>query len=143
MHIAQGFVRRIGTSGGGAKFLATFTVNDTHFTLGGIFVSGVPHFSCRNAKLKYDSLAQLTSTRLVEGSIGPNNLALRFLNGPTIEGILESPYDPPSRVRCSSKEACCNTRHALTGLHNKKVKIRWEIREARLVEFERNSRDYR
>jgi len=94
MHIAQGFVRRIGTSGG-AKFLATFTVNDTHFTLGGIFVSGVPHFSCRNAKLKYDSLSQLTSTRLVEGSIGPNNLTLRFLNGTTIEGALESPYNPP------------------------------------------------
>jgi hypothetical protein len=94
MHIAQGFVRRIGINGG-AKFLATFAINDTHFTLGGIFVSGVPHFSCRHAKLTYTSLSQLTSTRLVEGSIGPDNLTLRFLNGASIEGPLESPYDPP------------------------------------------------
>ncbi|KAF8967313.1 hypothetical protein BDZ97DRAFT_1804459 [Flammula alnicola] len=80
---------------GGSKFVATFSINDRHYTLGGLFASGVPHFSCRTARLKYNSLCQLTSTRLVEGTVGPHDLKLRLLNGPVIEGPLEAPYDPP------------------------------------------------
>lgn len=95
MSIATGFFRRIGINGG-PKFMATFDIDNTHFTLGGVFVSSMPHFSCRHAKLTYTSLSQLTSTRLVEGNIGPNGLVLRLINGPIIEGTLEWHLDPPA-----------------------------------------------
>uniref|UniRef100_A0A8H7Y5X9 Uncharacterized protein n=1 Tax=Psilocybe cubensis TaxID=181762 RepID=A0A8H7Y5X9_PSICU len=95
MPSASGILRRIGVDGG-SKFMATFTIRDSHYTLAGLFVSGLPDFRCRHAKLKYHSVSQLTSTRLAEGRIGPDGIILRLINGPIIEGLLESPFDPPA-----------------------------------------------
>ena len=95
MFTAIGIFRRVGINPG-PKFAATFDIDNVQFTLGGIFVSGMPHFSCRHTKLTYTSLSQLTSTRLIEGSIGPNGLMLRLINGPTIEGILEWQLEAPT-----------------------------------------------
>ncbi|KAF8912238.1 hypothetical protein CPB84DRAFT_765438 [Gymnopilus junonius] len=95
MSVATGFFRRIGVNGS-AKFMATFDINSFHYTLGGMMVSSMPHFSCGHVNLTYTSLSQLTSIRLVEGNIGPNGLVLRLTNGPIIEGTLEWQLDPPS-----------------------------------------------
>lgn len=72
--------------------MATFFIEDVPFTLGGVFVPSVPNFACCNATLRYGSLSQLSSTRLIEGSIGAKGLALRLVNGPIIKGALEQPF---------------------------------------------------
>ena len=94
MHVATGYIRRIGLLGS-SKFMATFPIGDAQYTFAGVFATRVPDFSCRTARITYTSMSQFTSTRLVEGTIGPNSVKLRVFNGPVIDGPLEAPYDPP------------------------------------------------
>ncbi|KAF8163753.1 hypothetical protein B0H34DRAFT_696688 [Crassisporium funariophilum] len=90
--VASGFIRQIG-SAGGSKFAATFTIDGLQYTLAGTFVARAPRFNCHSAKLTYSSMGQLSSTRLIEGTLGPKKLTLRLPNGPVIEGLLESGSD--------------------------------------------------
>jgi hypothetical protein len=72
------------------------------YNASGSFATSVPDFYCTNAKLSYDDIGDLTSTRSFSGRVGGNDITLTFDNGPTITGRLNMPINPPSTVSGSA-----------------------------------------
>ena len=97
---AKGFIKTV--PGAAGRFSASFSVNKILYNASGSFATSVPEFTCSNAKLTYDDIGDLTSTRSFSGRVGDTDIALTFDIGPTITGKLNMPIDPPSSVSGSA-----------------------------------------
>jgi hypothetical protein len=93
---AKGFINSV--PGASGRFVASFYVNNLAYNVSGSFASSVPEFLCSNAKLSYDDIGDLTSTRSFFGRVSDTDIAFTFDNGPTIIGRLNLPINPPSMV---------------------------------------------
>ncbi|KAI1656982.1 hypothetical protein F4813DRAFT_397225 [Daldinia decipiens] len=96
MPTASGFIKSLS---GGSKFTSTFVIDDIQYHFSGNINPTTPEFESNNATLEYTNKQQLTAQRQIEeGKVGTNNISLSLKNGPTIEGILNSPIHPAVRV---------------------------------------------
>ncbi|KIM38056.1 hypothetical protein M413DRAFT_39138, partial [Hebeloma cylindrosporum] len=80
------------------RFASSFSINKILYNASGSFASTVPEFACSNAKLSYDDIGDLTSTRSFSGRVGESDIALTFDIGPVISGRLNMPINPASTV---------------------------------------------
>lgn len=92
--IATGWLRA--TSG--ARFMGRFMVNDAQYLVAGSLASSVPTFKSSAAILSYGTEGHLTGTKTLDGTIGQENVLLKFSDGIQIEGKLDSPIYPGSSV---------------------------------------------
>ncbi|KAM3480916.1 hypothetical protein MY8738_004767 [Beauveria namnaoensis] len=95
MSTASGFIKGVA---GGNKFTSTFVIDDIQYHFSGSFNPSVQEFTSNEATLKYENLGQLTAQRAFDGKIGTETISLTVKNGPTIEGPLNLPIHPASRV---------------------------------------------
>ncbi|RYP76679.1 hypothetical protein DL771_001601 [Monosporascus sp. 5C6A] len=95
MPTANGFIKSVA---GGNKFTATFVIDDIQYHFSGNFNPAVQEFTSNEATLTYDSVGQMTTQRDFEGKIGTETITLTVKNGPTINGPLNLPINPASRV---------------------------------------------
>jgi hypothetical protein len=93
---AKGFIHSV--PGAAGRFASSFSINKILYNASGSFATSVPEFTCSNAKLTYDDIGDLTSTRSFSGRVGDTDIALTFDIGPTITGRLNMPINPPSTV---------------------------------------------
>ncbi|KAF3923619.1 hypothetical protein ABW21_db0204407 [Orbilia brochopaga] len=98
MPSVPGFVRGINNN----RLLATFVVNDIQYTFQGHCSTPVLPFESNDATLEYSSEHELTTSREFEGEIGPVNISLMVSNGPRINGHLNMPMEPSTRVTGSA-----------------------------------------
>ncbi|KIM49784.1 hypothetical protein M413DRAFT_48466, partial [Hebeloma cylindrosporum] len=80
------------------RFASSFAINGILYNASGSFASSVPEFTCSNAKLTYDDIGDLTSTRSFSGRVGETDIGLTFDIGPVISGKLNMPINPASTV---------------------------------------------
>ena len=97
---AKGFINSV--PGAAGRFASSFAINKILYNASGSFATSVPEFTCSNAKLTYDDIGDLTSTRSFSGRVGDTDIALTFDIGPTITGRLNMPINPPSTVSGSA-----------------------------------------
>jgi hypothetical protein len=97
---AKGFINTV--PGASGRFASSFSINKILYNASGSFATSVPEFYCSNAKLSYDDVGDLTSTRSFSGRVGETDIALTFDIGPTITGKLNLPINPPSTVSGSA-----------------------------------------
>ncbi|KAF4985197.1 hypothetical protein FDECE_16738 [Fusarium decemcellulare] len=75
---------------------ATFVVDGIQYTYAAAVNPAIQPFSSNSAKLVYENVDDLTSTRQFSGRIGPNNFKLTLNNGAVIEGELSPPGIQPA-----------------------------------------------
>ena len=66
--------------------------------MSGSFEQIVPEFRAYEARVKYDDIGDLTSTRTFAGRVRMNDIELTFDNGPVIRGRLNMPIESPTAV---------------------------------------------
>lgn len=66
--------------------------------MSGSFEQIVPEFHAYEARVKYDDVGDLTSTRSFAGRVGMSDIELTFHNGPVIRGRLNMPIGYPTAV---------------------------------------------
>ncbi|KAF8912237.1 hypothetical protein CPB84DRAFT_1761737 [Gymnopilus junonius] len=92
--IATGWLRATA----GSRFTGRFMVNDAQYLIAGSLASSVPTFKSSAATLSYEREGNLTGTKALDGTIGQENILLKFSDGIQIEGKLDSPIYPASSV---------------------------------------------
>ncbi|KAF8897994.1 hypothetical protein CPB84DRAFT_1748012 [Gymnopilus junonius] len=84
----------------GAKFVATFIIDEIQYIFSGNTNHNPGAFSVTKATLNYDSKDQLTSTHSYLGQVGITKVTFNVKNGPTAAGPLPDnrQVDPASTV---------------------------------------------
>ncbi|KAI0191557.1 hypothetical protein EV127DRAFT_68065 [Xylaria flabelliformis] len=95
MPTASGFIKGVA---GGNKFTSTFVIDDIQYHFSGNFNPAIQEFACQEATLEYANLGQLTTQRDFDGKVGTQTVSFTIKNGPTINGGLDMPINPASRV---------------------------------------------
>ncbi|KAI0862691.1 hypothetical protein F4860DRAFT_471472 [Xylaria cubensis] len=95
MPSAKGFIKEVA---GGNKFTSTFVIDDIQYHFSGNFNPAVQPFTCEVATLEYAQLGDLTAQRDFDGKVGTETISINIKNGPTINGKLDLPITPASRV---------------------------------------------
>ncbi|KAF8165917.1 hypothetical protein B0H34DRAFT_690961 [Crassisporium funariophilum] len=93
MHTAEGIMN----CNAWGRFTCTFHIDGSKYTFSGSFTSSVPPFTSESVKLTYNGLNQLEYTRQFDGHVG-HNVKLVLINGPEIDGVLDTPFNPGSSV---------------------------------------------
>ena len=97
---AKGFITSV--PGAAGRFAGAFSINKILYIVSGSFATSVPEFYCSIAKLSWEDIGDLTSTRSFSGRVGETDIVLAFDDGPTITGRLNMPVEPPTTVSGSA-----------------------------------------
>jgi len=78
--------------GSGTTLSAIFAFEGKTYGFIGKFTSGtLPSFEVQNAKLAFNTTADLAGTQTFTGFVGQNDLSWNLANGPTMTGPLDTP----------------------------------------------------
>lgn len=95
MPSAYGFIKGVA---GGNKFTSTFVIDDIMYQFSGNLSPAVQEFQSDEATLEYSSLDALTTVEDFNGKVGTHSINFSINNGTRINGPLNLPMQPASRV---------------------------------------------